>query len=266
MCDLADIPVRIVSYWHAGSYDPWDVLGYKIKDKSWSYAAELAFFNASDINVFATEYHRDYWINYFMWRFAKDDFPPYEKCLVSGQPHYKIIEWFDAGSWRPKEQIVLFPHRLVREKQPEIFNALEERCKWMGRDYKFIRTQDLNLNKAEYYNLLLSAKVVFSAAQHEMLGISMMEGVLAGCIPMVPKRLSYEEIYEGTPFLYPSEWTINPHDLYLEKLYHELNFFMRDNGDYYDRCMSVLKQKLKDQYLTSVPLWEALKGNTCPQT
>ena len=47
---------------------------------------------------------------------------------------------------------------------------------------------------------------IFSCALHENLGISVMEAVLAGAIPIVPDRASYSEMYLPE-FKYPTEWT-----------------------------------------------------------
>ena len=49
--------------------------------------------------------------------------------------------------------------------------------------------------KKEYQELLLQADVVLSTAKHEFFGVSVMEGVAAGCYPVCPNRLSYPELY-----------------------------------------------------------------------
>ena len=48
--------------------------------------------------------------------------------------------------------------------------------------------------------------MVFSANLQQTLGISCYEILCAEGMPVVPNRLSYEEMYEDN-FLYPSEWT-----------------------------------------------------------
>lgn len=49
-------------------------------------------------------------------------------------------------------------------------------------------------SKERYQELLLSATVVASTTQHEFFGISMVEAMAAGCIAVLPNRLSYPEI------------------------------------------------------------------------
>ncbi|MEK9711700.1 MAG: DUF3524 domain-containing protein, partial [Thalassolituus sp.] len=53
--------------------------------------------------------------------------------------------------------------------------------------------------RAEYEQLLARATVVFSSAEHEFQGLSVIEAVSAGAIPIVPDALCYREQY-------PAEW------------------------------------------------------------
>mgnify|MGYP001812148595 CR=1 FL=1 len=47
-----------------------------------------------------------------------------------------------------------------------------------------------------YYRYLAGGDIVVSTALHEFFGISVMEAVRAGCVPVLPKRLSYPELFE----------------------------------------------------------------------
>jgi hypothetical protein len=246
MSDLMDIPVRIVSYWHAGSYDINDVLGYKIKDRRWSYHAESAFFYASDVNVFATQFHKEFFKNWaLMGNTGQDD-----RMLVSGQPHYEILKWFDDPkncnpSWDDRENWILFPHRMAPEKQPDLFEQLSD----LLPQYEFIFTQGQNLSKDDYYRLMQKCKVVVSFAKHEMLGISMMEGVLAGCIPLVPYRLSYKEMYLPS-FQYPTDASVNQIAEYVVD--------MIERPTHYLANVKKMAMYQRANYLTCKPLWKAL--------
>lgn len=250
--DLMNIPVKIHSIWHAGSYDKTDVLGIKIKDKNWSYNTEKALYHASDYNYFASNYHLDLFLR--VLNLEKN------KAYVVGFPFEFLKESIYRFENVEKEDIVLFPHRITQEKQPEIFDDLKNEFT----KYTFIRCQDENLSKEEYYKLLLKSKFIFSASLHENLGISVYEGLIAKSIPILPNRVSYKEIYLNSDFLYPSIWTEN-FDSYLVHKHDLINFInkMMKNYDklidkYYDN--KVFKNELKrcDSYFNSDKLFETM--------
>jgi glycosyltransferase involved in cell wall biosynthesis len=56
---------------------------------------------------------------------------------------------------------------------------------------------------AEYADLQRGADIVVSTALHEFQGLAVMQAVAAGCVPVVPDRLAYREIYDAA-YRYPS--------------------------------------------------------------
>ena len=50
--------VTVMGIWHAGAYDPTDILGYTISDKRWVTSLEQSMYYAYDYNFFGTEQHR----------------------------------------------------------------------------------------------------------------------------------------------------------------------------------------------------------------
>jgi hypothetical protein len=255
MADLMNIPVRIVSYWHAGSYDPWDFLGQN-KNMTWAGKAEQAFYAASHHNVFATKFHAELFCNNLFgtsYDFMKT-VPG--KIVFSGQPHYQILEWFKQHKDDdvPKRDLILFPHRLVPEKNPEIFDALTKRMP----EFEWVKTVPLNLKKEEYYNLMKSARIVFSASFQETLGITMLESVFANCLPMMPRRLSYPEIFGKGP-CYPGEWAaVDQTNIEaLEKEIREsMSFTKTEAFDLWLYCLR--RQAIK--YMKADKLWDVIVG------
>jgi len=211
MAELLGIGVRIHALWHAGSYDPQDFLGRLIGDAPWVRHAEKSFFAAAHHNYFATNFHINMFADTMV--FASNENMPWAnqtitalkengRIVKTGWPMEYMDDMFTLYKGMPKEDIVLFPHRIAPEKQVDIFRDLKEQLP----QYEFVVCQDQQLTKNEYHNLLGRAKLVFSANLQETLGISWYEGALVDTIPMVPDRLSYTEMAVDD-FKYPSEWT-----------------------------------------------------------
>lgn len=283
MAKLLDINIQIGGMWHAGSYDPADFLGRIIGDEPWVRFNEMAMFEAYDHNFFATDFH----INMFKQVFFPEhsdieniSADKYKSFMTSG--HWakflfdrnrlrttmiktgwpmeylpSTLEHYNTSNWLPKENIILFPHRMSDEKQPNIFRDLAEELP----EYKFVFAQETKLTKMEYHSLLARAKIVFSANLQETLGISWYEGALVGAIPMVPNRLSYAEMMPEkckTMCLYPSEWT----DSFRNYLKHKqdiishIRTLMNDNNSV---CETVA-QELGKNYFNGNVLYNAIRS------
>jgi hypothetical protein len=165
------------------------------------------------------------------------------KAQRSGQPHEYIIPQLEALADTVKEDKVIWPHRYNADKQPEIAEELKT-------DFKMIITAKLGLSKEAYYKELASSKVIFSCALHENLGISIMEAVLTGTIPVLPDRCSYAEMYPNE-FLYPSNWTSSEENFLHYK--PQLVEFIRDrmhHPEKYTKALELAQATIKNSYLT----------------
>ena len=153
-----------------------------------------------------------------------------------------------------KRDLIVFPHRLAPEKQPEIFRDLAESMP----EFEWVLCQEQELTKNEYHNLLGEAKLVFSANLQETLGISWYEGALVEAIPMVPDRLSYSEMTDC--FLYPSEWTEN-YDKYLKhkgQIKSQIRDFMSNYKGYVPAIHRIVK-KLETDFFSGQQLYTVIK-------
>ena len=220
MSELLQVPVTIHSMWHAGSYDPHDFLGRLINDKHWTFDFERSIFHASDYNYFATEFHIKMFVKtLFNTTWSANGVPDHElttnmrtlksKIIRTGWPMEYLKDaskttLFDNTVFTEKENLIVFPHRIAPEKQPEIFRDLAESMP----QYQWVVCQDQQLTKAEYHAIIRRAKIIFSANLQETLGISPYEGALVGALPVVPDRLSYSEMYSWE-FKYNTVWTID---------------------------------------------------------
>ena len=176
--DIAKHKFRIAGYLHAGAYDPADLL-HQVGMHEWVTGIEQSWLKLFDHVFVGSRYHETL----------------LEKLAGESLPHVHPIGYpvhvpdIDV----PKENIVVFPHRLAWEKNPHMFDNL---AKHFDGKATFIKTKDVWTDKQAYYELLAKAKVSVSCAGQETFGIAMVESALLGCIPVVPNDLSYTSTME----------------------------------------------------------------------
>jgi glycosyltransferase involved in cell wall biosynthesis len=141
---------------------------------------------------------------------------------------------------------ILWNHRWEFDKAPEVFFDAMERLDAEGCEFELavvgqtFRTAPPAFERArqrlarrlrafgyvesreDYLRLLLESDVVVSTAIHEFFGIAVVEAVYAGCVPLLPNRLSYpeilpEQLHAGHLYESPEEmwerlrrWTARP--------------------------------------------------------
>lgn len=191
--DALNLKFKIVGILHAGTWDNQDFLSKKGMTK-WASYLEESWFNFIDTIFVATEFHKNLILQ-----------ERNVKCLiyVTGLPIYPREDLNPTK----KEKIIIFPHRLDSEKQPEEFDKLEkifrEEYPELS-DWKFIKTKEAVRDfvpngvgpKEVYFHLLKKATFAISTALQETWGIAMQEALFCYCIPFVPDRLSYSEMYD----------------------------------------------------------------------
>lgn len=214
MSSLLNIPVEIHGMWHAGSYDPQDFLGRLVGDVPWVRNAESSMFYCYDTNWFATRFHANLFLRELLGvdvLFGEDELDEYasntsetesKRIKLTGWPMDYLYEDLKPFTKAEKKPQVVFPHRLAPEKQLDIFEDLARNLP----QYAWVVCQKQPLTKEQYHTILGESAMVFSANLQETYGISTIEGLICGAMPMVPDRLSYTEMYDDA-FKYPSEWS-----------------------------------------------------------
>ena len=71
---------------------------------------------------------------------------------------------------------------------PEVFDKIKKEFSSQLEYFGYIN------NREQYLHCLAEGGVVVSTAAHEFFGIAVLEAVAAGCIPLLPNRLSYPEL------------------------------------------------------------------------
>lgn len=129
----------------------------------------------------------------------------------------------DGGERRPtmgRIKTIVWNHRWEHDKNPEEFfdalyrlqeNGVDFRLCVLGQQFKNTPAcfgearrrlsgkivQWGHVEEMEsYFRHLSSGDIVVSTAHHEFFGISVIEAVRAGCVPVLPNRLSYPELFE----------------------------------------------------------------------
>lgn len=139
---------------------------------------------------------------------------------------YSGLDEIRSEDVQKQSPLVIWNHRWEHDKNPEeFFSALYQlqekdisfKVAVLGQNFMNhpdcfqaarVRLQDHLLAfgyveaKKDYYEILKKGAVVVSTAHHEFFGISILEAVRAGCIPVLPDRLSYPELFDKK-FLYP---------------------------------------------------------------
>lgn len=181
MAQLAGLDIKVVGILHAGTYDPHDFTA-QAGLGLWAEQIENGWLSFIDTVFVGSVFHKE------LLERNRD-----VKCSikVTGLPFYgaKLRRRFPITS---KEPIVVFPHRLDPEKNPHLFDELESAV-GAGR---FVKTVDVwEGSKTTYYELLSKSTVAVSFADQETFGYAIAESVALGCTPVLPRRLSYPEIY-----------------------------------------------------------------------
>lgn len=130
----------------------------------------------------------------------------------------KKIDHGDKNIYKEDLPLILWNHRWEFDKNPnDFFRALfklkEEGFQFkvaiLGESYKnspaifseaftilkdeIIKTGYLSGN--EYFSWLLASDILPVTSNHDFFGISVMEGIYSGCYPILPKRLTYPDLY-----------------------------------------------------------------------
>lgn len=181
---------KITGIIHAGSFTDTDF----VRDlERWAKNFEDVIFDISDQVFVASEFIKN---DIIKKRLISD-----QKLVVTGLP----LDFLGLDQYRnqqEKQDLVVFNGRLCDEKQPWLFDELSRQVKQrLGDQVQLVKTQELGLNKHQYYELLATSKVVVSYALQENFGFGVAEAAYLGCQPVLPNRLVYPELY-GKEFLY----------------------------------------------------------------
>jgi len=188
-CAIRKLDLKIVGVLHAGTYDINDFT-YKCGMREWGRPLEQAWMNIYDAVFLGSKFHKE---------LINSNYPGHKNKLCITYLPFKKDEIKHVKGLNKKEKIVVFPHRLDPEKQPEKFDELEKKLRIYHKfkDYKFIKSMDVCKTKEEYYQLLARSEYAVSFSQQETFGIAMLEAYSNKCKCFVPNRLSYHSEWKN---------------------------------------------------------------------
>lgn len=184
--DGLKIDFKIAGMLHAGTYDPNDFLTQQGMGR-WAARVETVWWSEVNAVFVATNYHKNLLLQTRALANPRI-------VQVTGFPLFETPNFPPISE---KQNIIVFPHRLAPEKNPEDFKILKKLCTQRLPGWQFIRTKDVCHNKQEYFDLLKKSKIAVSCASQETWGIAQQEALFRGCIPVIPNRLSYPEMYHA---------------------------------------------------------------------
>ncbi len=117
---------------------------------------------------------------------------PIRICWAARWEHDKAPEVFFDALGRLAEQGVDFRLNVLGEQFrhiPPIFARARDQFA------PHIDHWGYQASRPEYLAALAESDVIVSTARHEFFGISVLEAAAAGCVPVLPKRLAYPEIF-----------------------------------------------------------------------
>jgi len=148
--------------------------------------------------------------------------PLHDDCKLEGKKgkHFSIVwnhRWeYDKGP----DRLLLAIQEVLNRNIPAQFNIMGHQFRNEPDEFEqiydlLVKNDALGVwghqSRKSYLRCLQNSHVVLSTAMHDFQGLAIMEGVAAGCVPLVPDRLAYSSYY---PVLYRYE--SNVPDMYEE--------------------------------------------------
>lgn len=206
MAELSGVKIHLAGWHYAGMADPSDLLTRSLGE--WARAWEHWLVRYVDHICVGSVFHRRQVVKAF-------GHEVHDRIHPLGLP-WRPDEVCEAGHGIQREKIVVFPHRLAPEKNPDAFFALAR--EYRGSGWRFVVStsnphgaanvpDDMEVvthaDKRAYYRFLSSCSIYYSGATQETFGYALHEAIALGLCVVAPRRCSYPEMLQGDPrFLY----------------------------------------------------------------
>jgi len=172
-----------------------------------------------------------------------------KSCVLYPGVEFRGIDAAGKKSNGERTKLIIWNHRWEHDKNPEEFFEVLCRLQDDGVEFRLSVLGESFINRPacfdeararlrerivhwgyvdereDYYRRISEGDIVVSTARHEFYGMSVIEAVRAGCRPVLPRRLSYPE-------LFPDEFLYDKGDLgdHLETQLRSQAIFTRIQG------------------------------------
>ena len=184
--DLGGAKPKITGILHAGTWDDHDFL-VRSGARPWAHGIEESWLQMYDKVFLGSQFHKDLIL-------CSHNVNP-DKLIVTGLPFYPEDFTLSRAEIKKEDNYIIFPNRLDPEKKPQEYLALMELLGVEGYEVRGLCTHGHFATKQGYYDELAKASIALSFSEQETFGYAMQEATALGCIPLVPDRLSYRELY-----------------------------------------------------------------------
>lgn len=229
MAELQDIDIKIYGFNYAGRADENDFVK-KLGD--WADASEHGYHLICDGIFVGSNHHKKNILSYFEYISPNII---HNTGYIWNRNHVRNI----FNKKVKKEDYIIFPHRLSKEKGIDDFLYFAHKCQKKiivtsgGNPIEIEMPNNViyksNLSKKEYYKIMSKAKWYLSTAYQETFGYTLQEAIHFDCEIAVPNRACYPEMV-------PDECLYNNID--------EVNFFRVDEKyteKYNNNFLKILK-------------------------
>ena len=195
------LDIKMIGFWRDGTFDPNSKVnrGMLGKPKRWAKTFERSLFTTYDYNCFISDRQRERFVKRYNLK------PDYAEVLVTGLPYENMRAVRASYPDVEKEDIIVLPHDAVDQDQRDIFKALRNHLK----DFTFVDCTEMDLTSDEYYSILNRAKGMLAINMSETDPTNIYEGLLFGCVPIIPDALIYNEMFSDQ-YKYPTYYTQPP--------------------------------------------------------
>lgn len=247
---IYDLGYKFIGFWNDGTWDQNGVIRNWLRgqDYRWGTKLERALIDCYDYNFTPREsqvYHISKNLSSLSSMTVQFCPLPFSNSIQ----HEMGIDWGDD-----KEDIILLNSQPLSKHNKTLFDSLQVEFP----DFKFMSVHELGLDTNSYYRLLKRAKIVLSTNSSEVNAFSIVEAMVAGCVPVIPDIDVYSEVIPSK-YQYSQEILRPPHINFIRGNGPLIAMIQNIIDNYSEIDMTDDIQQIVDRYYSSEKLKTVIK-------